>query len=113
MRLCSNANAPNNHRICTGTYQAEANCNQDGSVNLLDVDPFIELISNGIYQVEGDIDQNGIVNLENMIFDNTTDLLIELGGLAPGTENDQLVIANDSNLDGSLSVELVDLFKNS
>ena len=37
--------------------------NLDGMVNLLDVEPFVSVISNGDYQIEADIDQNGIVNL--------------------------------------------------
>ncbi len=37
--------------------------NGDGDVDLLDVGPFIELISNGEFQTEGDINQDGKVNL--------------------------------------------------
>ena len=37
--------------------------NRDGSVNLLDVNPMIELISSGSFQVEGDINFDGQVNL--------------------------------------------------
>ncbi len=37
--------------------------NRDGVVNLLDVDPFIDLISEGNFQVEGDVNQDGVVNL--------------------------------------------------
>jgi hypothetical protein len=37
--------------------------NQDGVVNLLDVSPFVELISTGEFQVEGDINLDGVVNL--------------------------------------------------
>ncbi len=37
--------------------------NQDGVVNLLDVAPFVDLISNGGYQVEADLNQDGDVNL--------------------------------------------------
>ena len=31
--------------LSSGQYQAEADCNQDGAVNLLDVNPFIDLVS--------------------------------------------------------------------
>ena len=37
--------------------------NQDGLINLLDVAPFVELLSNGNFQAEADINQDGIVNL--------------------------------------------------
>ena len=37
--------------------------NLDGSVNLLDVGPFVELVSKGIFQAEGDINGDGVVNL--------------------------------------------------
>ena len=37
--------------------------NQDGSVNLLDVAPFVELIQSGEYLAEADINQDGFVNL--------------------------------------------------
>ena len=37
--------------------------NQDGVVNLLDVDPFIQRLANGIFQVEADINGDGNVNL--------------------------------------------------
>ena len=37
--------------------------NQDGAVNLLDVEPFVELLSNNEFQVEADINGDGFVNL--------------------------------------------------
>ena len=37
--------------------------NQDGLVNLLDVDPFVTVLSNGSFQCEADINQDGVVNL--------------------------------------------------
>ena len=37
--------------------------NRDGLVNLLDVEPFIALLSAGAFQSEADIDGNGVVNL--------------------------------------------------
>ena len=37
--------------------------NQDGSVNLLDVNPFVALISAGGPSFEGDINCDGVVNL--------------------------------------------------
>lgn len=37
--------------------------NQDGFVNLLDVDPFIQLIALGVFQCEADTNQDGFVNL--------------------------------------------------
>ena len=39
--------APFVERLSNGEFQAEADCNQDGVVNLLDVDPFILLLGNG------------------------------------------------------------------
>ena len=37
--------------------------NRDGFVNLLDVAPFVDLISAGGFQIEADINQDGLVNL--------------------------------------------------
>ena len=37
--------------------------NLDGLINLLDVDPFVELLSNGSFQAEADINKDGAVNL--------------------------------------------------
>lgn len=37
--------------------------NMDGTVNLLDVAPFVDLISRGIFQAEADINQDGVVTL--------------------------------------------------
>ena len=37
--------------------------NQDGVVNLLDVPPFVALLSNGGFQLEADINQDGVVDL--------------------------------------------------
>jgi hypothetical protein len=39
----------------------DVNC--DGVVNLLDIDPFIDLITNGTFDPKADLDQNGVVNL--------------------------------------------------
>ncbi|MEM9413642.1 MAG: dockerin type I domain-containing protein, partial [Planctomycetota bacterium] len=39
--------APFVELLSAGTYQAEADCNQDGSVNLLDVDPFVAILGSG------------------------------------------------------------------
>ena len=37
--------------------------NRDGEVNLLDVAPFVDALSNGCYTFEADIDQDGFVTL--------------------------------------------------
>ncbi len=37
--------------------------NRDGVVNLLDVAPFVDLLSNGEFQAEADINMDGVVNL--------------------------------------------------
>ena len=37
--------------------------NQDGSVNLLDVDPMVELVTTGQFQPQADINRDGVVNL--------------------------------------------------
>ncbi len=37
--------------------------NLDGEVNLLDVQPFVDLLTSGSYQAEADINQDGVVNL--------------------------------------------------
>ena len=37
--------------------------NQDGVVNLLDVQPFIDVLNNSTFQTEADINQDGVVNL--------------------------------------------------
>ena len=52
----------------TLTYTRDAggllgDINQDGSVDLLDVAPFVELLTNGQFQAEADINQDGVVDL--------------------------------------------------
>jgi hypothetical protein len=37
--------------------------NQDSLINLLDIEPFVELLSSGFFQAEADINQDGLVNL--------------------------------------------------
>ena len=37
--------------------------NGDGVINLLDVEPFVELLSTGIFQAEADTNKDGVVNL--------------------------------------------------
>ena len=37
--------------------------NQDGLVNLLDIEPFVELLTNGGFQDEADINKDGVVDL--------------------------------------------------
>ena len=38
----------------------------------------------------------------------TATWIVEIGGTAPGTEYDQLIVTNDAQLDGALEVELID-----
>ena len=45
------------------TEFAVGDVNQDGQVNLLDVEPFIDLLTSGQFQAEADINQDGVVNL--------------------------------------------------
>jgi hypothetical protein len=47
--------------------------NLDGVVNLLDVAPFVELLSSGVYQAEADTNMDGVVNLLDV--DSFVDLL--------------------------------------
>ena len=41
--------------------------NRDGEVNLLDVTPFVDLLSNQQFQDEADINQDGSVNLLDVV----------------------------------------------
>ena len=47
--------------VCPAVLLGDVNL--DGVVNLLDVEPFVALITNGAFQAEGDINQDGFVNL--------------------------------------------------
>ncbi len=40
--------------------------NRDGSVDLLDIAPFVALLTQGVYQIEGDINMDGAVNLQDV-----------------------------------------------
>ena len=42
----------------------DVNC--DGAVNLQDVAPFVNLLSNGLYEIKADINQDGAVNLQDI-----------------------------------------------
>ena len=46
---------------CTGIQLGDVN--GDGEVNLLDVAPFVSLLSDGGFQQEADINQDGMINL--------------------------------------------------
>ena len=39
------------------------NVNMDGAINLLDIAPFVDAISNGTFTIEADINLDGVVNL--------------------------------------------------
>ena len=39
---------------------------QNGTVNLLDIGPFVDLLSNGLYQEEADMNSDGVVNLSDV-----------------------------------------------
>ena len=47
---------------CPGGFSL-GDVNQDGLVNLLDVSPFVELLSNGQFACEADVNESGVVNL--------------------------------------------------
>lgn len=49
--------------VCGDGKLTLGDVNQDGLVNLLDVEPFVMQLSNGTFQAEADINQDGIVNL--------------------------------------------------
>ncbi len=51
------------------------------------------------------------VSFENVKFDASAPLLIELGGLLPGTEYDQVLISGVAMLDGPLVISLIDGFQ--
>ena len=56
--------AGNGNDIALYTEQAEiGDINLDGSINLLDVAPFIALLTSGVFQIEADVNQDGVVNL--------------------------------------------------
>jgi len=40
-----------------------ADVNRDGTVNVLDINPFLVVLTSGAYQVEADVNQDGIVNV--------------------------------------------------
>ena len=40
--------------------------NMDGTINFLDIAPFVELLTNGGFQASADIDQNGVVNFQDI-----------------------------------------------
>ena len=47
----------------TPSTVALGDVNLDGLVNLLDIQPFVALLTNGQFQSEADINQDGLVNL--------------------------------------------------
>ena len=59
MDACSNPADP----LSTPNNVLVGDVNQDGFVNLLDVDPFIQVLADGIYLASADINCDGFVNL--------------------------------------------------
>ena len=55
--------APGAYIIRLDRQVLHGDVNGDGSINLLDVTPFVELLSSGAYQPEADINKDGLVNL--------------------------------------------------
>ena len=49
--------------IVTASGVLLGDVNQDGLVNLLDIEPFVTLLTDGLFQAEADINQDGFVNL--------------------------------------------------
>lgn len=49
--------------LCSDSEVLLGDLNQDGIVNLLDVQPFINAILSGEFQDEGDINRDGVVDL--------------------------------------------------
>ena len=47
--------------VSEALLMGDINC--DGAVNLLDVAPFVDLISNGLFSAKADFDGDGTVNL--------------------------------------------------
>lgn len=54
-------NGFDNFMICQPMLIGDVNC--DGAVNLLDVSPFVDVVSTGLYDAKADINQDGIVDL--------------------------------------------------
>ena len=57
----SKSTLDDSYLVDAGTLLGDVNL--DGQVNLLDVTPFVKLITNGLFQIEADINQDGAVNL--------------------------------------------------
>lgn len=56
-----------NIQICTEDGKVLlGDVNLDGSVDLQDVAPFVNLITSGMFQAEGDINMDGVVNLQDV-----------------------------------------------
>lgn len=53
----------------------------------------------------------GIVTFEDLVLESGSMLEIELGGLLPGTEYDQFIVAGDASIFGDLSVSLINGFE--
>ena len=54
--------------ICVQQKLLLGDVNLDGAINLLDVTPFVKILSNARYQAEADINQDGAVGLINVPF---------------------------------------------
>ena len=50
-------------RITAGADVLKGDVNGDGNINLLDVAPFVDLVSSGVFQAEADVNCDGAVNL--------------------------------------------------
>ena len=83
------------------TLPLSGDINQDGAIDLLDVQPFVNLIANGGYLFEADVICDGSVNLLDV-----AGFVAILTGAAPPT----LPIFGDVNRDGSIDLLDVEPF---
>jgi hypothetical protein len=71
LRICGQMSGYDNSTLVNLIVELDTifgDVNQDGLTNLLDVQPFISVLSTGTYQIEADCNQDGVVNLLDIAF---------------------------------------------
>lgn len=66
LAIAENYDRVKNMLIDASFFTFRGDVNRDGFLNLLDVEPMVNVLTSGSFQFEGDVNQDGTVNLQDV-----------------------------------------------